>query len=187
MGPTVRPTSRNRQPWIETVAPDTPCEALSPRRAHRPVPDTIAEVVMGGIDVGRWLLSGVAAAALIWILEGAASVLYMDQMQAALVAHDLEMEMTAGTWAATVAVSLIAGLTLMFIHAASRPRFGPGPATAVKAALALWFGGYVLSIVGLGMIGLYPTSMLVMWAVVGLVELILAGLLGGKIYRERAT
>lgn len=54
----------------------------------------------------------------------------------------------------------------------------------MKVAVALWLGGYLLSIIGLGMMGIYPTGMLVMWAAVGLVEMILAALLGGWIYRE---
>lgn len=139
---------------------------------------------MGGINVGRWLGSGVAAAAVVWIVEGVGALVYMEDMQAALEASGLSMETTAGTWVLTVVVSLIAGLVLMFFYAAARPRFGPGPGTAVKVAVALWLGGYVLSLIGLGMIGLYPTGMLVMWGVIGLLELILAALVGGWIYRE---
>ncbi len=51
-------------------------------------------------------------------------------------------------------------------------------------AVALWFGGWLPSLIGYGMIGLYPTGLLIQWAIVGLVELALAALLGGKIYRE---
>lgn len=73
----------------------------------------------GGIDVGRWLGGGLAAGALIWVLEGVASVLYMDRMEAALSAHGLAMEMSVGTWVITVAVSLLVGLTLVFFYAAA--------------------------------------------------------------------
>jgi hypothetical protein len=34
-------------------------------------------------------------------------------------------------------------------------RFGAGPKTAVIAAVALWFGSYLLSLIGHGMVGLY--------------------------------
>ena len=140
---------------------------------------------MGGINVNRWLAGGVAAGILIWVLEGITSMLlYMDQMEAALAAHGMSMELTAGVMVVGVVVSLIAGLTLVFLYAAARPRFGPGPKTAVIAAVVLWFGGWLLSLIGYGMIGLYPTGLLVQWGIVGLVELILAALLGGMIYRE---
>lgn len=139
---------------------------------------------MSGINVKRWLAGGVAAGALIWIFEGAASVLYMDDMRQAMEAHGLAMNLTAGTFAISVVVSLIAGLALVFFYAAARPRFGPGPKTAVLIAVALWLGGYFVTILGYQMLGLFPTSMLALWGVVGLVEMILAGVLGAWIYRE---
>ena len=139
---------------------------------------------MKGINAGRWILGGAVAGIIIWIIEGAASVLYMNDMQAALAAHGLTMEMNAGVWVISIAVSLIAGLTLVFFYAAVRPRFGPGPKTAVTVAAALWIGGYLLSLLGYQMLGLYPDRMLVLWGAVGLAEMIVAALVGGWLYRE---
>ncbi len=139
---------------------------------------------MGGINVGRWLAGGLVAGLIVWLLEGAASVVYMDQMKAAMDAHGLAMEMTAMTWVLTVAVSLLVGLVAVFFYAAARPRFGPGPRTAVLVAVVLFCGGYLLSIIGYHMLGLFPLRMLVLWGLIGLVELILATLAGAWIYRE---
>ncbi len=139
---------------------------------------------MKGINVGRWIAGGVAAGILMWILEGAASTIYLGDMQAALEAHGLSTEMSAGVFLISVAVSLIVGLTLVFFYAAVRPRFGPGPGTAVIVAVALWIGGYLLSLLGYQMLGLFPGRLLILWGAVGLVEMILASLLGGWVYRE---
>lgn len=139
---------------------------------------------MGGINVSRWLAGGFAAGALIWVLEGAASVLYMDQMEAALAAHNLTMEMSAGTMAVTIVVSLLMGLALVFFYALARSRMGPGPRTAVTVAVALFAGSTLIALFGYGMMGLFPNGMLVTWGVIGLVEMILGSLLGGWIYRE---
>lgn len=139
---------------------------------------------MHDINVGRMILSGAVAGLVLWLAEGGASVVIMGDMEAALAAHGLSMELSAGIMAMTVVVSLIAGLVLMFFYAAIRPRFGPGPRTAVIAAVALWFGGYLLSLIGYGMIGLYPTRLLATWATIGLVEMIVAALIGGALYRE---
>jgi hypothetical protein len=54
----------------------------------------------------------------------------------------------------------------------------------VIAAVALWSGGYLLSLIGYGMIGMYPDSMLTIWGAVGLVEMIIAAIAGGWIYKE---
>lgn len=140
---------------------------------------------MGGVNVRRWLAGGIAAGVLMWILEGAGSMLYMDRMEAALTAHGLSMEFSAGVLVTSLLVSLIAGLTIVFFYAGVRPRFGPGPWTAVLVAVVLWFGGYFLSIIGYAMLGLFPGGLLTTWAAIGLVEMILASLLGGWIYRER--
>jgi len=139
---------------------------------------------MGGINVARWLAGGVTAAVVTSVLEGIASLFYMDPMISSLEALGLTMEMTAVGWVLALLVSLIGGMVLIFFYAAARPRFGPGPQTAILVAIAMWFGGYLLSLVGYHMIGLYPLSMLVMWGAVGLVELILAALAGAWVYRE---
>ena len=139
---------------------------------------------MGGIKVGRWLAGGIAAGLLIWVLEGLGSVLFMEEAQAALEAHNLSLDLTAGFMALTVLVSLLTGLVLVFFYAAVRPRLGPGPKTAVIVGVVVWLAGYFLSLVGYGMLGLYATGTLVKWGAVGLIELILGALLGGRIYRE---
>lgn len=139
---------------------------------------------MSGINISRWLLGGLAAAVLIWLVEGAGAMLYMGDMQEAMNQHGLVMELGIGSWVISVVVSLVTGLALVFFYAACRPRFGPGPRTAVIVALALWVGGYLISLFGYLMLGLFPTRMLVTWGALGLVEMILASWLGAAIYRE---
>jgi hypothetical protein len=139
---------------------------------------------MGGINVTRWFAGGIAAGVVVWALEWLASIFYMDDAQAALEAANLTMDMTSGTWILTVVLSLIIGLALVFFYAAARPRFGPGPKTAATVAVVLWFASYLVSLLGYHMIGLYPTSMLALWGLVGLIELIVAAMVGGWVYRE---
>jgi len=139
---------------------------------------------MRGINVGRWILGGLVAGVVIWLIEGAASMLYMGVAEAALAEHGFAMDLTAGFIAATVLVSVITGLVLIFVYAAMRPRFGAGARTAVVAAVTLWSGGYLMTLIGYGMIGLYPSGLLVIWGAIGLAEMIMASLVGGMIYRE---
>jgi hypothetical protein len=139
---------------------------------------------VGKINVGRWLAGGIVAGIIVWLLEGVGAMLYMSDVESALEAHGLAMDMSVGMGLITVVISLLVGLTLVFFYAAARPHFGPGPKTAIIVAVALWFGGYMINIIGYGMIRLYPTGMLAIWSVQGLVELSLASLVGGWIYRE---
>lgn len=139
---------------------------------------------MSGINVGRWIAGGFVAGIVLWLIEGAASLLYVTDMQAALEAHGLKMELTASAFATSIVVSLTSGLVLTFFYAAARPRFGPGPKTAVIVAVAMWIGGYLLALLGYQMMGLFPARLLTLWGAVGLGEMILAALVGGWIYRE---
>jgi hypothetical protein len=111
-------------------------------------------------------------------------MLYMEDMQTAMESLGLSMDMTAGTWAMSVLMSLIVGLVLVFFYAAARPRFGPGPKTAVIVGVAFFLGGMLVSLFGYGMMGLFPTRLLAMWGVIGFVELILVSLAGAWVYRE---
>jgi len=142
---------------------------------------------MGGINVTRWLLGGIAAGIVIWVFEGAGAIFYMGDMEAALAAHNMTMEMSAGIWVLTITLSMIVGLTLVFFYAAVRPRFGPGPKTATLVAVVLWISSTLLALVGYHMIGLYPKTMLTLWGLIGLIEMIVAANVGGWIYRESGS
>lgn len=141
---------------------------------------------MKGINVGRWLAGGITAGIVIWILEGAASMFYLADMEAAMAAHNLSMEYGVSAIVISIVVSLLVGLTMIFFYAGIRPRFGPGPRTALIVAVAYWVGGYFVSLLGYQLMGLFPTGMLVTWGVLGLVEMILAALAGAWMYREYA-
>jgi hypothetical protein len=142
---------------------------------------------MSGINFKRLLLSGLLAGLVIWLVEGAGAVfLYMELLESRLAELGLSMEMSGFHMAVTVLVSLLVGYTLMFFYVGVRPRFGPGPRTAVLVAVALWLGGYVVALLGYFLAGIYPNHLLVQWGAVGLFEMVVATLLGGWVYREAA-
>ena len=111
-------------------------------------------------------------------------MLYMGDMQESMAQHGLVMDLGFTSWLISVVVSLISGFALVFFYAACRTRLGAGPRTAVIVALAMWVGGYLTSLLGYQMLGLFPTRMLVTWGALGLIEMILASWLGAAIYRE---
>ncbi len=139
---------------------------------------------MGGINVKRWLIGGVAAAVVMFVVEGIAGSLYQQDMAAAMAAHGLSMTMDATGFALSAVYSLLAGLVLIFWYAAVRPRFGAGPKTALIVGVAGYLGGYLLWVLAYQFLGLFPASMLSLWAVVGFVEYLLAAQVGAWLYRE---
>jgi hypothetical protein len=139
---------------------------------------------MGGINIGRWLAGGFAAAVVSFLLEGIWVQFYGADLEAAMANLGLTMDMSGANWYLAILVSLISGLAIVFFYAAARTRFGPGPLTAVKVAVALFLGGYLVTLFGYHMAGFYPSNLLMMWGWQGLVSMIAAALVGGWIYRE---
>ncbi len=136
------------------------------------------------MNVNRLLLGGVASGAVMWLLESLVSQLYLNEMHTALQSHNLALDVTVSAWFWSVLIALLIGLTMSFMYVAARTRFGSGPKTAALVALTLWLGGYVPSLIGYDMIGIYSRRLLTMWGVVGLGEMILGCIVGAWIYRE---
>lgn len=139
---------------------------------------------MGNINWARFLAAALVAGLVMWLLEGAASMLYMEDMQAAMRAHNLQMDMSVSMMLTSILVSLLSSTGLMFFYVAARPRFGPGPRTAVIVAFIFWICGYVVALLGYNMMGLFSLRLVSLWAAIGLIEMVIATMLGAYIYRE---
>jgi hypothetical protein len=84
---------------------------------------------------------------------------------------------------ASIFLDLVAGVFLVWMYAAIRPRFGAGPGTAVKAGLAGWFLAALLSTMFTAQ-GIMPGNIMIITTLVLLVEYPLAAVIGAKFYTE---
>jgi hypothetical protein len=76
------------------------------------------------------------------------------------------------------------GLFLVWLYAAIRPRFGPGPLTATCAGLIVWGLAYLWAFVSLGVMGFYSWGLAMVVIAWGLVEIVLASIAGAYFYTE---
>jgi hypothetical protein len=83
-----------------------------------------------------------------------------------------------------IALDFLYGIALVYLYAAIRPRFGAGPGTAVRAGLIAWVLIGLLHAIGEGPLQLFPTRLMVIGTLVGLVIIPLATVAGAKFYRE---
>jgi hypothetical protein len=83
-----------------------------------------------------------------------------------------------------VLLDFIYGIALVQMYAAIRPRFGPGPATAVKAGLFMWVLVGLLHAIGEAPLGLLPMRLYVLGTAASLVALLIAAVAGARFYRE---
>jgi len=83
-----------------------------------------------------------------------------------------------------IGIRLLMGLVCIWLYAAIRPRFGPGPRTAMIAGLALFMIGYFplgLLLLELGLYTVRTTIIALLWS---LGEALLMTVAGASIYRE---
>jgi hypothetical protein len=82
-----------------------------------------------------------------------------------------------------ISFDFAAGVLLVWLYAAMRPRFGPGPRTATAASLTLWvilhlaFSSFIF-------MDLFPFWLIASSALGGLVSALIGGQVGCWVYRE---
>lgn len=138
---------------------------------------------MGKINRGRVLLGGLVAGVIFIVVD--------FLMNGVVLAHDWEAALKAlgltpspNALVYFVIWALLAGIGAIWLYAAVRPRFGPGPKTALLAGLAFWIFDDALPTLGKLAFGLFPLRLLLVVALVGLAEGMVASLAGAWIYKE---
>jgi hypothetical protein len=76
------------------------------------------------------------------------------------------------------------GITMMWLYASIRPRYGAGPRTAVMAGAAMWLMNYALGNVYPVVTHIFPLGLAMITLLIGLVEAVVAAWMGAYIYQE---
>jgi len=141
---------------------------------------------MGKINMMKVLVGGLIAGVVLNIIDGALfGYLLKDQMAAAMASLN-RPAMTNAQIPWFVFLDFVAGVFLVWLYAAVRPRFGAGPATAAKAGLAGWFLAGLLPTLFMWPMQLMPQNLTIITLVVGLIEWPVATVIGAKFYTEGA-
>ncbi len=133
----------------------------------------------------RILIGGLVAGLIINASAVVMVPLVGHQMDEALRARNLP-PMGSGAMMFVGVMSLVLGVALIWLYAAVRPRFGPGPKTAVIVSVLVWFLAYFFGNVSNVVFGFMPVRLTVVGTVWGLVELVVAGQVGARLYHEDA-
>ena len=139
-----------------------------------------SKVVVGGI------ISGIVLCVIDFLLQ---TVVFADRMKAEMDAFKPgmsdAMNNSSAMWIYIIS-DLVIGLVLIWTYAAIRPRFGPGPKTAVTAAIMIWITAGVLMSNYLSM-GMMSMGTWWMVAIAWLVNLVISAVIGAKFYSEEGA
>ena len=142
---------------------------------------------MGRINAQRLILGGLAAGAVFNVLEALiGGLLTTRDFEAALAALGKTMPQTPTMLAYYVGLGFVLGIVLVWTYAAIRPRFGAGPRTAIIAGLTVWVAMGLINALAQAPMGIMPMRLHLLMNVAWLLELPLATLAGGWVYREEA-
>jgi hypothetical protein len=139
---------------------------------------------MSQINIASVLKGGVAAGVIMniseYILNGPVAGAQMNQEFAAL---NLPPVGTAQV-VVFAGLTMILGIMTVWLYAAIRPRFGPGPRTATWAGLVIWALAYGYSSLMMGLFGISSMGIVVLGVVWTAIEMIVASSIGGYLYSE---
>ena len=142
---------------------------------------------MGKINWSRVFLGGLAWWVVFNLLLGAAMFLYMrPEMTAAWKALGLEFSQlrTPGFVVFWLVLTYVGGVMAIWLYAAIRPRYGPGPKTAVGAGLAFWLVGNFAHNIFFGLAGVFSMGFVTINMATNLVLIVAATVVGAWVYKE---
>lgn len=132
-------------------------------------------------------MGGLAAGLVINVSEGILNaVVLADDWAQVMAAMGKPAEFSGGQIALFNVMGFALGIAMVWLYAAIRPRYGAGAKTAICAGCATWTLSTLLPSIGQVAMSLFPSNLIAIGLVWSLVEMIVAGLVGGWLYREAA-
>jgi len=143
---------------------------------------------VGKINWIRVVIGGMVAGVVINVLQFAAWVFFVNSsLSATLEVLGHPLKATVGTTVLLIVMTFLTGILVVWLYAAIRPRYGPGPKTGAVAGVAAGLLVGVFPDIGWGLtLRLIPARVWATDAVITFVGLVIATLLGAWVYKEQA-
>lgn len=132
-------------------------------------------------NIQRLILGGLAAGLLINAVEYLVHRVLLDPQWTAAFAA---LGKTPKGWTSIIPSNFVVGTIGIWIYAKFLPNYGPGHKTALRGALIIWVVFWAIPMMALLPLDIFPNFLLFATIAVGLLDSILAVLLGAWIYRQ---
>lgn len=140
---------------------------------------------MAHVSWGRIIGGGLLAGLVINIVEFVMNGIVLEKMWGqAMIALGRPPQFSILTIVLFDAVGFLLGIGAVWLYAAIRPRYGAGVLTAIRAGLVVWFLAYLLPTISLYTMHLFRARLLAIGVAVGIVEIVLATVIGAWVYKE---
>jgi len=141
---------------------------------------------MGKTNIARVILGGLVAGLILnifeYVLNGVVFAAQWDAFE-----KMLNRQMRPNAIPFFVVSTFVAGVGVVWLYAAARPRLGPGPKTAILTGLAYWFFAYALPDANSIFANVVPGHLTLVVCFMLLVGVLLASLCGAALYKEPTT
>lgn len=139
-----------------------------------------------GMNFGRIVGGGLAAGVVANIIDGCGNVVFLGarwQSETDAIKPGLYAASGQSSMIGWITTDFLLGFLIIWLYAAMRPRFGPGPRTAIVAAVVVWFAtrAYFASYIFLGF---FSTGLIGIASFIALVALVAGAQVGGRVYQE---
>ena len=141
---------------------------------------------MPQLNTSRIIVGGLAAGLVMNVIDALTNgVLLAERWKVGTEAlnPDLISKMGMSGTVGWVIVDFVLGILTVWLYAAIRPRFGPGPRTAFTAAIVIWLAVHA-AYASYAFMGLYPWSLILASSVGGLMAAVAGGYVGARLYSE---
>jgi hypothetical protein len=141
---------------------------------------------MPGINTGKVIAGGLLAGVVLNALDFVNNAFIVAEdfkanaTRLGLDAAAAEAPATIATW---IVIDFLLGILIVWTYAAIRPRFGPGPRTAIFAGLIPYFA-ICFIIFGFATVGMFPMALFWKMAVIGLIITSAGAVAGAWAYKE---
>lgn len=139
---------------------------------------------MGRINMGRVLLGAIAAGIVINVVESIVSLFVVSHAMEEMLASLNRGPVGGAAMGGYILLAFVLGFLIVWTYAAIRPRYGPGPKTAMRAGLAVWAAFYLLGTGSNWLLGIAPVHLYIHTLLYTLPMMLAAALAGGLLYRE---
>lgn len=137
---------------------------------------------MTKINWSRVVLGGIVAG-IVWTVLSSLITAFLSKAFVAAVPGGRLSKPPGSMVAFLFIVALVMGIWALWLYAAIRPRYGPGPKTAVIAGVSWWIISTCIDATW-GSFGFVPPRAILPASVASLPALILAALAGAALYQE---